>query len=30
MAEREHSEPIKLYLDDDAEPFKVAPAPLTF
>jgi mono/diheme cytochrome c family protein len=30
MVEREHSEPIKLYLDDDAEPFKIAPAPLTF
>ena len=30
MQEPGHSESIKLYLDEDEEPFKVAPAPLTF
>ncbi len=30
MQEPGHTESIKLYLDEDQEPFKVAPAPLTF
>ena len=30
MADREPPEPIKLYLDDDDTPFRVAPPPLTF
>ncbi len=30
MSEREHTEPIRLYLDDDTQPFKVSAPPLTF